>query len=530
MDPKERKRLVEQHLDEIRKLEAQSVAGEAEGAWPPSGFYLVWHVMVGMALGLVGACVSLLANVVGGPLFGQQPLDLIRVYLTFPMGERALTMEDGAILTIGCILYLATGALVGIALHLVFRSYFRGATASRRFVVATVMGVGLWVVSFYLILSWLQPMLLGGNWIVSMIPWWVGALTHLAFTWTLSVGESWARFEPYRRAAVAAALMALLVPLAGCAEAPLAADQEDPLEYPIWETVAPGENQAYNQRASLVQRGQIVYDRHCVGCHGEYGDGNGAAAARLITKPRDFTSGIYKFRSTDSSSLPLEADLYRTITRGLARVSMPAFPYMAESDKLAVIEYIKTFYPRWESRKDRRQVVDVPQAPQDLTSPERVARGRAIYLATQCHKCHGVDGRGTGATQTDYTDAWGFQQKAFDFTRGGLKGGDQPEDVYRTFHTGLRSIMPSFGGDTLARVTAQAFTGLDEIVDAEEWERFQALIAELPADGLAVNEMSLSHRLDLAEQNSWDLVAYIMSLRTETTTADAVLGTVASTD
>ena len=61
------------------------------------------------------------------------------------------------------------------------------------------MGLGLWVASFYLVLSWLQPMLLGGNWIVTMIPWWVGALTHLAFTWTLSMGETWGRFEPYQR-------------------------------------------------------------------------------------------------------------------------------------------------------------------------------------------------------------------------------------------------------------------------------------------------------------------------------------------
>ena len=80
-----------------------------------------------------------------------------------------------------------------------------------------------------------------------------------------------------------------------------------------------------------------MYNKYCVGCHGENGDGNGPASARLITQPRDFTRGIYKFRSTDSGSLPLEADLYRTITRGLAQVSMPAFPLMPDRDKIAVI-------------------------------------------------------------------------------------------------------------------------------------------------------------------------------------------------
>jgi hypothetical protein len=36
--------------------------------------------------------------------------------------------------------------------------------------------------------------------------------------------------------------------------------------------------------------------------------------------------------------------------------------------------------------------------------------------------------------------------------------------------------------------------------------------------------MSVEERLALAHRNSWDLVAYIRSLRTEITTARAVLG------
>ncbi len=207
---------------------------------------------------------------------------------------------------------------------------------------------------------------------------------------------------------LAAGLLALL---AGCAgEVPAPAPEEavapagSPLEYPKWETVPAGEYAAYNQRANLVRRGHLVYNKYCVGCHGEYGDGNGAAAIRLITKPRDFTSGIYKFRSTDSGSLPLEQDLYRTISRGLARVSMPAFPLMPESEKIAVIEYIKTFYPQWEAQKEDRRIVPVPTAPSDLDDEDRILRGRVVYLLQQCSKCHGTDGRGTGATQTEYVE------------------------------------------------------------------------------------------------------------------------------
>lgn len=299
----------------------------------------------------------------------------------------------------------------------------------------------------------------------------------------------------------------------------------DDLEYPKWETVPPGANADYNQRASLIQRGHLVYGKYCLGCHGEYGDGEGPATKRLITKPRDFTSGIYKFRSTDSGSLPLEQDIHRTITRGLARVSMPGFPVMPEGEKMAVIEYIKTFYPRWEEEKDQRQLIPVPRPPDDLAEDFRLARGRIIYLQMGCGKCHGTDGRGTGATQTEYTDAWGNPQRPFDFTRGSLKGGNTPEDIYRTFHTGLRSIMPSFDGDTLAAVTADAFETLRATLDPQEANRLAAVAGDFPADGNSVfSEMSDGERSELAERNSWDLVAYIMSLRRPTTTAAAVLG------
>jgi cytochrome c oxidase cbb3-type subunit 2 len=297
------------------------------------------------------------------------------------------------------------------------------------------------------------------------------------------------------------------------------------LEYPKWQTVPTGEYTTYNQRTSLLQRGLLVYDKYCAGCHGDYGDGQGPAAIRLLTKPRDFTSGIYKFRSTDSGSLPLEADLARTITRGLSRVSMPSFPLLPERDKLAVIEYIKAFYPRWDEEKDRRRLVPVPKAPDDLASSDRVLRGRVVYLEMQCSKCHGVNGRGKGATQTEYTDAWGYPQKAFDFTRGALKGGNGPEDIYRTFHTGLRSIMPAFEGDTLAAVTIEGFDGVREELGAGESEALQGILDQFPADGTAVfSDMGESERLELAQRNSWDLVAYILSLRNRTTTAAAVLG------
>lgn len=274
--------------------------------------------------------------------------------------------------------------------------------------------------------------------------------------------------------------------------------------------VRPGEQAGYSQRATLWHRGKEVYEHYCVGCHGQTGEGDGPASLRLITKPRNFTKGIYKFRSTDSSSLPLESDLHRTISRGLSRVSMPAFPLMPEPDKVAVIQYIKAFYPQWDEQAPKRVVIYVPHGPEDIDAPQRAARGRAVYLGVGCASCHGVDGRGKGATLIAYTDAWDHQQLPFDFTLGRLKGGDDPEDVYRTFHTGLRSVMPGFGPDSMTSVTQQA---LDGALTDEQKAEIVAVFKTFPVDRAAVDAMTESGRKALVQGNSWDLVSYVRSLQ-----------------
>ena len=50
--------------------------------------------------------------------------------------------------------------------------------------------------------------------------------------------------------------------------------------------------------------GKEVYTRNCVQCHGEKGDGNGVAAPHLQPRPRDFTSGKFKIRTTPSGEAP----------------------------------------------------------------------------------------------------------------------------------------------------------------------------------------------------------------------------------
>jgi hypothetical protein len=176
----------------------QAPGGSRDDGWPPPPFYVTYQVLAGCVLGMLGAATSLLFNVVGSVLIGQHPLRLIQVYLTFPLGDAGLQVNSGLTLAVGCCLYLGTGMLLGIPFQLVLAWLGERAPLRTRFVACTLLAVGVWLFNFYGVLSWLQPLLFGGDWIVRQIPWWVAALTHLVFGWTMLLVQPLGVFVPYR--------------------------------------------------------------------------------------------------------------------------------------------------------------------------------------------------------------------------------------------------------------------------------------------------------------------------------------------
>jgi hypothetical protein len=193
-----RRRELDRLRAEVQRLEAELDRSEAPEGWPPRAYYTTYHVLAGFVLGAFGACASLLFNVVGSLLVGQHPLELIRVYLTFPLGAEALGVDGGLTLAIGCCLYLATGMLLGVPFHLFLTRWFAASSPTTRFTAVSALALGLWVVNFYGVLAWLQSLLFGGRWIVDLIPWWVAALTHLVFGWTVLLAQPLGAFTPYR--------------------------------------------------------------------------------------------------------------------------------------------------------------------------------------------------------------------------------------------------------------------------------------------------------------------------------------------
>jgi mono/diheme cytochrome c family protein len=193
----------------------------------------------------------------------------------------------------------------------------------------------------------------------------------------------------------------------------------------------------------LADRGKPLYERFCISCHGPEGDGHGYAAQWLDPMPRDFTSGIFKCRSTPSGTLPTDADLMRTVRVGVYHTYMPPWEVLGDWNLRAVVEYIKTFSPKWKEEAPGQPIAIPPAPPDDEASRKR---GAAVWANNQCAKCHGTKGKGDGLSVPTLMDDWGHHIVPFDFTSSDArKCGNTDTDLYRTFMTGVNGTpMPSF--------------------------------------------------------------------------------------
>lgn len=192
-----------------------------------------------------------------------------------------------------------------------------------------------------------------------------------------------------------------------------------------------------------AQRGRQSYRRFCIGCHGVRGDGEGENAAYLNPKPRDFTAGLFKCRSTPSGSIPLDNDLYDTISRGVFTTGMPQWLPLSRQDRADLIAYIKTFSARF---KEEKPDVPVQIPPETPNTAESVARGKELFRGLKCVECHGNEGHGNGPSAATLRDNKGNTIVPYNFTTGErFKCGQTNQDLYRIFMTGLDGTpMPSY--------------------------------------------------------------------------------------
>ncbi|MFQ5797701.1 MAG: ethylbenzene dehydrogenase-related protein [Bacteroidota bacterium] len=208
-------------------------------------------------------------------------------------------------------------------------------------------------------------------------------------------------------------------------------------------TLLAGTTPAYGQDEMFLgnaERGEEIYVKECAVCHGEKGDGDGRAAYLLFPKPRNFTSGVFKIRSTPTGNPPTAEDLFRTVSRGMAGSAMPGFEYLPSQNRKDLVAFVMKLADFAEAPDSVYKVTRPSPYP-----PRMATMGKDMYDLFQCGECHGATGRADGPASASLMDDDGFPIRANDFTRGIFKGGGDPEDIYLRFVTGMDGTpMPSY--------------------------------------------------------------------------------------
>jgi mono/diheme cytochrome c family protein len=232
-----------------------------------------------------------------------------------------------------------------------------------------------------------------------------------------------------------------------------------------------------NAQTSSPLDGPALYQQRCAACHGKTGHGDGPFAGLLDPRPRDFTSAKFKFRSTETGSLPTDGDLVASITNGLHGSSMPEWrKFLTPEQVTALVAQVKSFSPRFSTEQPRGITMGVePEA-----SPKTVDAGRAVYDKLKCGACHGSDGRGTGAIARELKDDWGRATQATNLAEPwAFRGGDSVRDIFLRFRTGMNGTpMPSFLGAATEPELWQLAVYVKSLARKPLWEMAGADIPE----------------------------------------------------
>ena len=221
---------------------------------------------------------------------------------------------------------------------------------------------------------------------------------------------------------------------------------------------------------SVPEPGGKIYQERCAVCHGEGGDGRGPAAPSLNPKPTDFTSGLFKYRSTSWGSPPLASDLERTIRDGLNGTAMPGWSDLLSLEEIrALIDVLMAF----SATKVQSRIVSIaiPDFPFEKAG---VDEGRKLYIKKGCIQCHGPDGRGDGPLAGQLQDGEGRLTHPRDLSdHRNYRWRAAPRDIYLRIATGLNGTpMQGYADQMSPQEIAHLTTYLKWLYEQEEKTRW----------------------------------------------------------
>jgi mono/diheme cytochrome c family protein len=267
-----------------------------------------------------------------------------------------------------------------------------------------------------------------------------------------------------------------------------------------------------------VEAGAPLFTKLCSRCHGNQGKGDGPDAAALPIAPTDITQTFYLCHSTiGTPAMPSDLDVESQLERGVHAAERP-IQTLDPVAKRSLTLYVKSLSNL--AKLTPEPVVTIPtETPDDDASRKR---GRVMFLAVGCWKCHGTEGAGDGAAAS----SMGWNAKRFEklLPLGKLAPvalcGRKPDEVYRAILLGVGDrprIMPGYDSTTML---------LSRPNDADDTIYTRPLVGKVPEpDRLAVQELfsKLPIWVDVQKMSEdarrarqigwmWDLVHYVESL------------------
>ncbi len=189
------------------------------------------------------------------------------------------------------------------------------------------------------------------------------------------------------------------------------------------------------QKRRAEMDGKAIYRLRCGVCHGEEGAGDGPAADFLYPRPRDFSLGLFKYKTSPGTLPPRDEDLFNTIKHGLVGTAMPGWAgTLSDAQINRLVPVIKGFdiTYAWAPetapdeafddagrylKDDFLVVEEVEPAPEPVPfSDESAARGKERFLKA-CKECHGDEGRGNITSGKRLEDDWGYRIWPRDLTK-----------------------------------------------------------------------------------------------------------------
>ncbi|ASV12666.1 MULTISPECIES: c-type cytochrome [Leptospira] len=84
-----------------------------------------------------------------------------------------------------------------------------------------------------------------------------------------------------------------------------------------------------------LQKGQEIFNQNCASCHGEKGAGDGAAAASLNPKPRNYRAPVSQWKNGNT-----EAGVLKTLNNGIPNSPMVAYKFLGDENLKLLAKYV----------------------------------------------------------------------------------------------------------------------------------------------------------------------------------------------